>query len=180
LTSILTSTRIPSLRIVEQQQDLRTKSAARVRETGIQAFLYLGAFAFSHVFVFVCPNVEVAGGVNPFWTLFLQNTLYPFQGFFNIFVFVRPRIIALRKRDSTMSYVRAAVLATFYNEDDTSRTTNRQQHAQDSAPFPFSRSLQSHQLATSEKDVTNGENTNENTTSSPDVEESVQQVNVNT
>lgn len=111
---------------------LVSKSAATLRETGIQAFLFLLAFAAAHVFVFVCPNLEVAGGINPFWTLLLQNILYPCQGFFNVFVFLRPRINTIRAKNQELSYMQLAFRATFRYDDFQPRQPQKQD-APDSA-----------------------------------------------
>jgi hypothetical protein len=93
------------------------RRAAKLRETATQAFLYLMAYAVSRAFAFVTPNLEVWGVRNPFWTLFMQNLLYPLQGFLNVFVFLRPRIATVRKHSPKLPYVKAAYLATFrYDE----------------------------------------------------------------
>ena len=88
----------------------------KLRETALQAFLCLAAYAGSHLFTYVCPNLEVAGRRNPFWTILMQNLLFPLQGFFNVLVFLRPRLLAIQKNSLNMPSFKAVYAGNFHYE----------------------------------------------------------------
>jgi hypothetical protein len=124
------------------------------RETAIQSFLYVGAFFITHIWsVFLFWGISLFGWVPPpFALLFIQNVAWPLQGFFNVHIFLRPRINSLRRRHSELSYARLVYYATFRYDEWTARgsltahahqvsnralvleTTNQSQAVHESAP----------------------------------------------
>ena len=110
----------------QQQQQQQSRYAVRVKETATQAFLYVAAYVITHLFAFLCVIIEQAGGTNPFLTIFLENLLWPLQGFLNVFVFLRPKVQSLRK-DANVSYGQAVIWAAFHDGQDP-RTSNHHNH----------------------------------------------------
>ena len=102
----------------------KSRYAIRVQETAMQALLYVAAYIATHLFAFTCVIIEQAGGTNPFYTLFLENLSWPLQGFFNVFVFLRPRIQSLRKDNPDISYWQAAVWAAFHDGQNSNQKSS--------------------------------------------------------
>jgi hypothetical protein len=97
--------------------------ASTKREIAIQSFLYVGAFFITHVWsVFLFWGITLFDMTPPpFALLFIQNMAWPLQGFFNVHIFLRPRINSLRRSHSELSYTRLVYYATFRYDEWTGR-----------------------------------------------------------
>ena len=84
------------------------------REAGIQAFLYIGAYVLTHSWSFIVYIINMAGRSQIYFFMFLVNFFWPLQGFANVFIFLRPRIHSIRRRDPDMSYLMALRHAIFH------------------------------------------------------------------
>jgi hypothetical protein len=95
----------------------RRKYAERTKEVAWQAFLYVIAYVVTHMWAFAVVNVELGGGTSPFFLVLIENFFWPLQGFANVFVFLRPRIKAIRKYRPEMFFFTAAYHSVFrYDE----------------------------------------------------------------
>ena len=96
---------------------VRSRYSERTNEAAWQAFLYVIAYAVTHVWAFVVFNIELGGGTNPFYLLFIENFFWPLQGFANVFIFLRPRIRARRKSSPEMFDCTAACHSAFHYDE---------------------------------------------------------------
>jgi hypothetical protein len=101
----------------------RARYAERKKETAWQAFLYVLAYIVTHMFGFVVGIVEQSGGTNPFYLILIENFLWPLQGFANVFIFLRPRIISIQKSSPEMYYFTAAYHSVFHYDEVRQRIT---------------------------------------------------------
>jgi hypothetical protein len=90
-----------------------TRDADRTRSAAMQAFLYIAVYCSTHSFVFVSANMDLFAGWSPFAIAFLGVSTFPLQGIFNLFIFLRPRIGSLKKRNSSLGYWKAWYMAIF-------------------------------------------------------------------
>jgi hypothetical protein len=95
------------------------KLESRIQETAIQAYWYIGIYVMTHAWNMIWSICEQIGVTPPYWLLFLCSFFWPSQGFWNVFVFLRPRITALRKRYPDLSYCVAVYWSIFYLDDRT-------------------------------------------------------------
>jgi hypothetical protein len=97
--------------------------ASTKREIAIQSFLYVGAFLITHICSIVLFWSITLFDMTPppFALLFIQNIAWPLQGFFNVHIFLRPRINSLRRTHSELSYTRLVYYATFRYDEWTGR-----------------------------------------------------------
>jgi hypothetical protein len=96
-----TTTCQPQLSTTISQQQLSRGQAKRLNEVATQGFLYVGSFYLSYTTFFVLRALEGMGmdayqEAQYFPILFLSAFLAPLQGFFNVFIFVRPNYCSLR------------------------------------------------------------------------------------
>jgi hypothetical protein len=96
---------------------VRSRHSERTNEAAWQAFLYVMAYAVTHIWAFVVFNIELGGGTNPFYLLFIENFFWPLQGFANVFIFLRPRIQAIQKSSPEMYFFTAAYHSVFYYDE---------------------------------------------------------------
>jgi hypothetical protein len=94
----------------------RSRYAKRTKEAAWQAFLYVIAYAVTHMWAFVVANIELGGGTTPFYVVLIQNFFWPLQGFANVFIFLRPRIQSIQK-SSEMFYFTAAYHSVFHYDE---------------------------------------------------------------
>ena len=123
-------------------QQPRSRYAARVKETAVQAALYVIAYLITHIWAFVCNIVEQLGGTNPFFLVFIENFCWPLQGFLNVFVYLRPSIQSIRKSDPDIPYYKAAYHAAF--EDDRLHSKNNGRARTSGRKFKISESSLRH------------------------------------
>ena len=97
---------------VVAQQNANSGSNYRVRQTGIQAGLYIGAFIISYVWVSITRTTENSGSNVSFFIISCCAAIfYPLQGFWNFFIYIRPRYIDLRRKypEESMSQLLARI-----------------------------------------------------------------------
>lgn len=61
-----------------------SKHAKRTRDAAWQAFLYVAAYAVTHMWAFIVVNIELGGGTTPSYLVIIQNFFWPLQGFCNV------------------------------------------------------------------------------------------------
>jgi hypothetical protein len=96
---------------------VRSRYSERTKEAAWQAFLYVIAYAVTHIWAFIVFNIELGGGTNPFYLLFIENFFWPLQGFANVFIFLRPRIQAIQKSSPEMFFFTAAYHSVFHYDE---------------------------------------------------------------
>jgi hypothetical protein len=101
----------------------RKRYAERTKEAAWQAFLYVLAYAVTHMWAFVVCIVEQSGGTNPFYVILIENFFYPLQGFANVFIFLRPRITSIQKSRPEIYYFTAAYHSVFHYDEVRQRLT---------------------------------------------------------
>ena len=133
----------------EDAQASRRRYAEKIKQAGVQAFLYSTAYFVTHMWAFIVVLIENVGGNLYFSVLFLQVStvvvfligiiehgcrlhniiinpyclqqfFWPLQGFFNVFIYLRPTMQYIRLQDTDISFFRAAYLAAF-NEKEMGR-----------------------------------------------------------
>jgi hypothetical protein len=87
----------------------RRRRKSRASEIFLQAFLYFVAYlaTFAPIFALCIAEAVYGHGNIPFCFYVLISILYPLQGVFNIFVFIRPTVSKLRRSNRDYSYLRA-------------------------------------------------------------------------
>jgi hypothetical protein len=76
----------------------------RTRESAWQAFFYISYYAISRIIAGVLMNMIGFSVQVPFFLMLLYYVVWPVQGFWNAFVFVRPRVKAYRHEHPEASY----------------------------------------------------------------------------
>jgi hypothetical protein len=101
----------------------RSRYAERKKEAAWQAFLYVLAYAVTHMWAFVVGIIELGGGTNPFYVILLHVFFWPLQGFANVFIFLRPRIQSIQKSSPETYYFTAAYHSVFHYDEVRQRLT---------------------------------------------------------
>jgi hypothetical protein len=154
------STRRTSLKVSNSNRRNSLDLTSTRRETAIQSFLYVGAFIITHIWsVFLFWSVSLFDVTPPpFALVLIQNTAWPLQGFFNVFIFLRPRISSLRRRHSELSYARLVYYATFRYDEWNARgssTTNEPRSSNRAVVFQTSNHSQTaHDISSSHHSAT--------------------------
>jgi len=108
---------------LKRQDSVRSNTSASKREVTKQAFIYVAAYFLPFFFpLFFFVNNFVTGKFN-FTLMVLVSLFMPLQGVFNCMVFVRPKIIALRKKDSNLSFFGAFMKIICGNMDSRNLST---------------------------------------------------------
>ncbi|KAL7431975.1 hypothetical protein ACHAXM_002893 [Skeletonema potamos] len=107
----------------DQLSDMEKKSSY-ARSVFIQSILYVGAFflSWSWATIFHLYNWITEDSVA--WITLLINTFLPLQGFFNAFIYARPRYIRLKKRNGNLTFKQLIKLV-FLPEEERGRSTMR-------------------------------------------------------
>ena len=115
------SSSIRQRNVVDEQLQCLTyrRIQERKRESAIQAYCYIGVYLLTRCFSFVVYIIDMIPGIQqPFGTLFLEQTLKPLVGFLNFLVYIRPRVVALRRTyPDGFTYIQAIHAAIFNYED---------------------------------------------------------------
>jgi hypothetical protein len=82
-------------------QNRNRSSEFRIRQTALQAGLFVGAFILTYLWTSVLRLMENDGKVTSgyFAVALLSAFFYPLQGFFNFFIYVRPRYVELSRQN---------------------------------------------------------------------------------
>jgi len=86
------------------------KQSSYARSVFIQSILYVGAFFLTWSWATVFHLVWWITGVSASWITLLVNTFIPLQGFFNAFIYARPRYIRLKKMHGDFSFTQLIML----------------------------------------------------------------------
>ena len=87
------------------------KSSKHARSVFIQSMLYVGAFVLSWSWATVFHLISWIGGVSAFWPTLLINTFLPLQGFWNAFIYARPRYLRIKKKRQSLGFGQVVKLA---------------------------------------------------------------------
>ena len=119
-----------------EMEKYRTRSAAADRLSAmeeessyaksvfVQSILYVGAFVLSWSWATIFHLVGWITGVSVPWITLLINTFLPLQGFFNAFIYARPRYIRLKKKNERLGFMEIVKLV-FLPNDERSASTNQ-------------------------------------------------------
>jgi len=131
---------------IEVVSDMEQKSSY-ARSVFIQSILYVGAFFLSWSWATIYHLVTWITGVSVPWITLLINTFLPLQGFFNAFIYARPRYIRLKKmqKHEHLGCMQLVKLVFFPDagKGDTKTSTNANKNsstADDSSSRPFGKS----------------------------------------
>lgn len=83
------------------------KSHNETRQTFTQAMLYVVALCLTFFFAI---TIQIMGP-EYFWLYVLQGTFVPLLGFFNFFIFIRPRVVMTMQTKPELSFFRACFAA---------------------------------------------------------------------
>jgi hypothetical protein len=100
----------------------RTSSYAR--NAFIQSILYVGAFLLTWGWATIFHLLGWITGVSVPWITLVISTFLPLQGFFNAFIYARPRYIRLKKRNGHLTFKQLIKLV-FLPEEERGRSTMR-------------------------------------------------------
>jgi len=94
-----------------KKKSKKLSKAARIRKDGMQqALLYIGMFSICNVIAFVHHVLEALENETAAYVFFvMQKCVYPLQGFLIFCIFTRPRIIHLRRSNSSLSFIKAFI-----------------------------------------------------------------------
>lgn len=87
------------------------KSSKHARSVFIQSMLYVGAFVLSWSWATAFHLISWIGGVSAFWPTLLINTFLPLQGFWNAFIYARPRYLRIKKKRQSLGFGQVVKLA---------------------------------------------------------------------
>jgi hypothetical protein len=97
--------------VLEEESEADRLSRIYMRETAIQACLYVSCFIVVYVVPFSALLYTVSGNVpalikTPEISI-IMSIFFPLGGFFNIAIYCRPKVVALRTRESDISWMKA-------------------------------------------------------------------------
>mmetsp|Transcript_62425 Transcript_62425/g.73940 ORF Transcript_62425/g.73940 Transcript_62425/m.73940 type:complete len:386 (+) Transcript_62425:107-1264(+) len=90
-------------RIIDESW-LHAPMASRTKNTAIQAQLYSAAIFITLIWGLILRAYEQFHGKLPFWLVFMHTFFYPMQGFLNFFIYVRPRVVRIKRCNPRKSY----------------------------------------------------------------------------
>jgi hypothetical protein len=91
--------RIRSIAAASLPFSMRSQLDHKVRQTTIQAMLYIGAMLVPTTLIIITQNARNYNQTLRFVFGILVKLIVPLQGFFNLIIYIRPRILALRQRN---------------------------------------------------------------------------------
>lgn len=100
----------------KQREEVEAKKIRR--EGMIQALLYIASFFISYIFAFIYHGMDKASDKRPPIGVFIgAKVTVPSQGFMNFFIFIRPRMISIKRQNPTLSWYQAFVKAIVSRDD---------------------------------------------------------------
>jgi hypothetical protein len=123
-------------------QNRNRSSEFRIRQTALQAGLFIGAFILTYLWTSVLRLMENDGKVTSgYFAVALSSAFfYPLQGFFNFFIYARPRYVELSRqhpRESKLDIVGRI----FHRTPSSSRRKDESTGTASTAEDPSSRNL---------------------------------------
>eukprot|EP00571_Detonula_confervacea_P011492 CAMPEP_0172306720 /NCGR_PEP_ID=MMETSP1058-20130122/7732_1 /TAXON_ID=83371 /ORGANISM="Detonula confervacea, Strain CCMP 353" /LENGTH=134 /DNA_ID=CAMNT_0013018693 /DNA_START=330 /DNA_END=734 /DNA_ORIENTATION=- len=79
------------------------KKTSHAHNVFIQSTLYIGAFMLSWSWATIYHIIAWSTGVKAPWITLLINTFLPLQGFWNAFIYARPRYLRRRQQHQSLS-----------------------------------------------------------------------------
>jgi len=101
------------------------------RKVAKQAMLFVSALYLTWAFTTLTRIFQIVQGTTYFPLLVLMATFFPLQGFFNAFIYLRPRLIRARKRNPHLSRLQVfvkVVRAAGKDGDDTDYSASRREN----------------------------------------------------
>jgi len=97
---------VSNLMLRHKRKNGSTKSETEAKQIFTQAMLYVTGLllTFGGAFIY-----NVFG--HQFWSYLLQWTFLPLLGFFNFFIFIRPRIVMIRQSKPSLNFVQVFITA---------------------------------------------------------------------
>jgi hypothetical protein len=105
----------------EQLSDMEKKSSY-ARNVFIQSILYVGAFFLTWSWASIYHIYAWTTRKSLPWITLLINVFIPLQGFFNAFIYARPRYMQLKKRRGSLNF-RQLITLVFLPEEEMDRST---------------------------------------------------------
>jgi hypothetical protein len=123
-------------------QSRNRSSEFRIRQTALQAGLFIGAFILTYLWTSVLRLMENDGKVTSgyFLVALLSAFFYPLQGFLNFFIYVRPRYVELSRQHPRESKLEI-VGRIFHRTPSSSRRKDESTGTASTAEDPLSRNL---------------------------------------
>lgn len=115
----------------QDQLSVMEKKSSYARSVFIQSIFYVGAFFLSWSWATIFHLVGWITGVSVPWITLLINTFLPLQGFFNAFIYARPRYLRLKKNNVHLSF-KELVRLVFIPDDGSASRPRRQSSFSDS------------------------------------------------
>lgn len=104
MVSLYLKVRANNIRMMERYNQHGMRSMKQTRQTGIQALLYIGAFFLTYISLLVLQlsgRPDTAENRTYYFALAVTNKIFmPLQGFWNAFIFLRPRIQSWQRSSS--------------------------------------------------------------------------------
>ena len=98
-----------SPRRTRRMSAMSTKSQNEIRQTFIQAMLYISGMILTFVFPALIVFASTDDNIWLIWKL--QNFFLPLLGFFNFFIFIRPRVVITMEAKPDLSFFRVLITA---------------------------------------------------------------------
>jgi len=98
---------------VTARKEREEAEAKKIRREGmIQALLYIASFFISYIFAFIYHGMDAANIERPHISIFIGAKItVPSQGAMNFFIFIRPRVISVRRANPSISLYMAFIEA---------------------------------------------------------------------
>ena len=89
-------------------QDFSASGNKNTRKVATQAMFYIGAYYLTALFATLTRTMQAFTPSTPYWAKLCMTIFYPLQGFFNFFIYVRPRYLRYRRRHPEWSLMETA------------------------------------------------------------------------
>lgn len=80
----------------QQDQD-QTRNQSLAMQSLVQSSLYIFAYFISYIVIVLAYIFSVIGKPRPLWMFWGASTAFALSGFYNIFIYTRPKVIATRR-----------------------------------------------------------------------------------
>lgn len=112
----------------DERLDKMKQETSYARSVFIQSILYVGAFFLSWSWTTIYHLVAWFGGVSVPWITLLINTFLPLQGFWNAFIYARPRYLRVRKTKENLAWFEILKLVFLPPNNNEGQEEERIQH----------------------------------------------------
>jgi len=87
-----------------QKKKKTSKSQKDRKEAMVQALLYIFVFLVSYIFSAVYNSMDQSGKTPSYYLLLTSQIFYPLQGFLIFFIYLRPNVVSIKRRNPTHSF----------------------------------------------------------------------------